>query len=209
MVLTMVFGGKEAPRFTFLHNDPMVIEMKIASAIVQRILIDTGSFVDIITWDYLKKLTYPGRDIVRLVHPILGFGGQEVNPTGMIRLHICFGDKIKAKNLEVDFLVVDVPMAYNVILGHPTLHKLKVVIAAYLLQRQFETDDGSVGVMHGDRRTVRECYLVSIRPMVERAKEHGPDGASQAGKRRKTGSPPAVPEALDIHTLGSAEPSRP
>ncbi|KAJ8426258.1 hypothetical protein Cgig2_030552 [Carnegiea gigantea] len=46
------------------------------SAIVRRILIDTGSSMDIITWDYLKKLTYLGRDIVPLVHPILGFGGQ-------------------------------------------------------------------------------------------------------------------------------------
>ncbi|KAJ8428789.1 hypothetical protein Cgig2_009974 [Carnegiea gigantea] len=41
----------------------------------------------------------------------------------MIRLPICFGDKLKSKNLEVNFLVVDVPTTYNVILGHPTLHK--------------------------------------------------------------------------------------
>ncbi|KAJ8430631.1 hypothetical protein Cgig2_008311 [Carnegiea gigantea] len=46
-----------------------------------------------------------------------------LNPTGMIRLPMCFGDKIKSKNLEVDFIVVDVPTAYNVILGRPTLHK--------------------------------------------------------------------------------------
>ncbi|KAJ8422388.1 LOW QUALITY PROTEIN: hypothetical protein Cgig2_024806 [Carnegiea gigantea] len=65
----------------------------------------------------------PGRDTVPLVHPILGFGRQEVNPTGMIRLPIHFGDKFKAKNLEVDFLVVDVRTTYNVILGHPAPHK--------------------------------------------------------------------------------------
>ena len=74
-VPTMVFGGKEAPHFASPHNDPLVVEMKIASTIMWRILIDTGSFVDIITWDCLKKLTYPGRDIVPLVHPILGFRG--------------------------------------------------------------------------------------------------------------------------------------
>jgi len=48
-VPTMVFGGKEAPRFAFPHKDPLVVEMKTASAIVRRILIDTGSSVDIIT----------------------------------------------------------------------------------------------------------------------------------------------------------------
>ncbi|KAJ8424179.1 hypothetical protein Cgig2_015913 [Carnegiea gigantea] len=37
----------------------------------------------------------------------------EVNPTGIIHLPVCFGDKIKSRNLEVDFLIVDVPTAYN------------------------------------------------------------------------------------------------
>ncbi|KAJ8452456.1 LOW QUALITY PROTEIN: hypothetical protein Cgig2_000045 [Carnegiea gigantea] len=122
-VPTMVFGGKEAPRFASPHNDPLGVEMKIASEIVRQILIDTESSVDIITWDCLKKLTHQGHDIVPLVHPMLGFGGQEVNPTGMIHLPILFGDKLKAKNLEVDFLLIGVPTAYNVILGCLTLHK--------------------------------------------------------------------------------------
>ncbi|KAJ8424279.1 hypothetical protein Cgig2_011180 [Carnegiea gigantea] len=120
-----VFSGREAPRFASPHNDPLVVEMKIASAIVRRILIDTGSSMDIITWDCLKKLMYPGRAIVPLVHTVLGFGGQEVNPIGMIRLPLCFADKLKARNLEVDFLVVDVPTTYNVILARPTLHEAK------------------------------------------------------------------------------------
>ncbi|KAJ8424342.1 hypothetical protein Cgig2_022188 [Carnegiea gigantea] len=58
---------------------------------------------------------------------------EEVNPTGMIRLPSRFGDKFKARNLETDFLVVDVPTAYNIILGRPTLHRVKAVIAPYLL----------------------------------------------------------------------------
>jgi len=52
----------------------------------------------------------------------------------MIRLPLCFRDKIKARNLEVDFLVIDVPTTYNVNLGRPTLHKVKAVITPYLLQ---------------------------------------------------------------------------
>jgi len=51
----------------------------------------------------------------------------------MIRLSVRFGDKLKSKNLEVNFLVVDVPTAYNVILGCPTLHKVKAVITPYVL----------------------------------------------------------------------------
>ena len=72
-----------------------------------------------------------------------------MNPMGMIRLLVHFGDKIKSKNLEVDFLVVDVPTAYNVILRRLILYKVKAVIAPYLLQLQFEADDGSVSDMRG------------------------------------------------------------
>ena len=50
---------------------------------------------------------------------------------------------------------------------------------------------------------------MSIRPLVERVKEHGPADPSQTRKRPRAGPPPAVPEALVIHTLGSVEPSRP
>jgi len=190
----MVFVGKETPRFASPHNDPLVVEIKIAGVIIRRILIDTGSSVDIITWDCLRTLTHSGRDIVPLVHPSLGFGEQEVNPVGMIRLPLRFGDKLKTRNLEVDFLVVNVPTAYDVILGRPTLHRVKAVIAPYLLQLQFEADDGSVSEMHRDQRMARECYLVSIQPLVEPAKEHGPNGPSQAGKCTRAGPPPVSPK---------------
>ncbi|KAJ8428850.1 hypothetical protein Cgig2_003398 [Carnegiea gigantea] len=161
-VPTMMFGGAKKPHFTSSHNDPLVAEMKAASAIVRRILIDTGSTVDIITWDCLKKLKYPGRDIVLL--------------TG-------------AKNLEVDFLVADAPTAYNVILGRPTLHKVKAVIASYLLQLQFEAHDRSVDKLQRDQRAARECYLVGIRPRVERSAEQGSVGPPPSDKRPRTALP--------------------
>ncbi|KAJ8426728.1 hypothetical protein Cgig2_011549 [Carnegiea gigantea] len=82
MVPTIVFNGREGPHFTSAHNDLLMVEIKVASAIVRRILIYTRSSVDIITWDYLKKLKHPGREIIPLVHPILGFWRQEVDPTG-------------------------------------------------------------------------------------------------------------------------------
>ncbi|KAJ8426920.1 hypothetical protein Cgig2_010438 [Carnegiea gigantea] len=53
---------------------------------------------------------------------------------GMISFPLSFGDKAKERTLEVNFLVIDVPTAYNVILGRPTLHKVKAVITPYLLQ---------------------------------------------------------------------------
>ncbi|KAJ8423380.1 hypothetical protein Cgig2_034208 [Carnegiea gigantea] len=77
-----------------------------------------------------------------------------------------FGDKTKSRNLEVDFLEVDMPTAYNVILGRPILYRVKVVIAPYLLQIQYKADNGMVGKLFKDQRPGRECYLISIRPLT-------------------------------------------
>ncbi|KAJ8432822.1 hypothetical protein Cgig2_008536 [Carnegiea gigantea] len=41
----------------------------------------------------------------------------------MICLSVRFDDKIKSKSLEVDFLIVNVPTAHNVIIGRPTLYR--------------------------------------------------------------------------------------
>ncbi|KAJ8429898.1 hypothetical protein Cgig2_008783 [Carnegiea gigantea] len=146
--------GGESPHITSPHNDPLVVEIEVVSAIVRRILIDTGSLEN-----------------RPLGTSYLGLRGARSKP------HrddppSTFGDKTKVRNLEVDFLVVDVLTTYNVILGRPILHKVKVVIASYLLQLQFKANDGSVGKLQGDQRMARECYLASIQPLVERWAEH-------------------------------------
>jgi len=46
MVPAMVFDGCEGPYFTSPHNN---LELKVASTLVRRILIDSKSSVDIIT----------------------------------------------------------------------------------------------------------------------------------------------------------------
>jgi len=175
--------------------------MKVASAIVCKTLIDIGSSVDIITWDCLRKLKHSRRETVPLVHPILGFGGQEVNPMGMICLPLCFGDKAKARNLEVH-------LACNAILGGPILGKVKAVTALYLLQLQFEVDNGSISKLQGGQRTTRKCYLVSIQPSIKWSAGYGPARPPPSDKRPQT-VPPNPAEALVIHTLALAEPEQP
>ncbi|KAJ8424509.1 hypothetical protein Cgig2_017742 [Carnegiea gigantea] len=55
----------------------------------------------------------------------------------MIRLPIHFGDKLKSKNLEVDFLVVDVPTTDNVILGvQPFTRAACLVPCAFTLAQE-------------------------------------------------------------------------
>ncbi|KAJ8434058.1 LOW QUALITY PROTEIN: hypothetical protein Cgig2_012660 [Carnegiea gigantea] len=105
---TMTFDGWEGCSFSFPHDDPMVVELKVASALVRKILIDTGSLANIITWDYLKKLKHPKR----ISHPY------------------CIRSWL-------------------------TLHKVQAAIPLYLLQIQYEVDNGSARKLFGDQWTYK------------------------------------------------------
>ena len=58
---------------------------------------------------------------------------------------------------QVDFLVVDCPSSYNVIIGRPILNKWKAATSTYCLKVKFPTDEG-IGEVKGDQVLARECY---------------------------------------------------
>ncbi|KAJ8434326.1 LOW QUALITY PROTEIN: hypothetical protein Cgig2_010943 [Carnegiea gigantea] len=80
-VPTMTFSGQEGRPIVTPHDNPLVVELKVANALVRMTLMDTGSSTDV-----------------------------TVNPIGIIGVLLWFGDKVKSRSLEVDFLVVDVPL---------------------------------------------------------------------------------------------------
>uniref|UniRef100_A0A803P448 Uncharacterized protein n=1 Tax=Cannabis sativa TaxID=3483 RepID=A0A803P448_CANSA len=60
------------------------------------------------------------------------------------------------------FLVVDRSLAYNVVLGRPSLFRLKAIILIYHLTIKFPTCGGVV-TLKGDQDEARECYSMSLR----------------------------------------------
>ena len=58
---------------------------------------------------------------------------------------------------QLDFLVVDCPSSYNVIIGRTTLNRWKATTSTYCLKVKFPTDNG-VGEVRGDQILARECY---------------------------------------------------
>ncbi|KAJ8432861.1 LOW QUALITY PROTEIN: hypothetical protein Cgig2_033866 [Carnegiea gigantea] len=119
--------------------------------------IDTRTLVDVITWECLKQLRNQEQDLTPFLNPVLGFREQTVHLIGIICLLVQIRDKTKAINIEVDLPVVDVPSAYNAILGYLTLHKVKAVMTPYLL-------------LYKDQKIARECYFVSIKLLIEEHK---------------------------------------
>ena len=60
----------------------------------------------------------------------------------------------------VDFLLVDLPSAYNAIIGQPTLNALCVVVSTYHLAMKFPAGD-LVREVRGDQTDARQCYAMS------------------------------------------------
>ncbi|XP_056685480.1 uncharacterized protein [Spinacia oleracea] len=79
------------------HDDPLVIEIKVANRIVKRVLIDSGSSADILTLEYLERLRYKKSDLIDISQPHVGFSGQSVYPVGMIKLPVRIGEKGKGE----------------------------------------------------------------------------------------------------------------
>ena len=91
----------------------------------------------------------PGR-LCPFDSPFVSFSGDRVYPKGIVTLTITMGTYSKQLTRQLDFLVVDYPSSYNVIIGRPTLNKWKSAISTYCLKVKFPTENG-VGEVRGDQ----------------------------------------------------------
>ncbi|XP_059638774.1 uncharacterized protein LOC132281055 [Cornus florida] len=92
----------------------------------------------------------------------VGFLGDKVYPLGAVTFPVTAGTSPKQVTFMVDFIVVDCPSAYNIILGRIALNSIRAITSTYHLLIRFPTVHG-VGELRGDQATARECYLTSLR----------------------------------------------
>ena len=86
---------------------------------------------------------------------------MKVQPVGTISLSVVVGAYPRQITKDVNFLVVDCPFSYNVIIGRPTLNSWKTVTSTYHLSVKFPTEHG-VGQVQGDQVAARECYQAML-----------------------------------------------
>lgn len=139
------------------HNDPLVIMLNIEGFNTKRILVDNGSSADTIYLPAFQQLKLDPRRLPPLDSPLVSFNGDRVYPKGIVTLTVTVGAYPVQLTRQLDFLVVDCPSSYNVIIGRPTLKKWKAATSIYCLKVKFPTDNG-VGEVKGDQVLARECY---------------------------------------------------
>ena len=118
---------------------------------------DNGSSADIIYLLAFQQLKLdPGR-LRPFGSPLVSFSGDRVYPKGIVTLTVTVGTYPKQLTCQLDFLVVDCPSSYNVIIGRPTLNRWKSTTSTYYLKVKFPIENG-VGEVKVDQVLARECY---------------------------------------------------
>ncbi|KAI3758462.1 hypothetical protein L6452_06025 [Arctium lappa] len=129
------------------HHDGLIIQLSIGNCLTKRILVDGGSSANIIFFDAVKAMGIDKSEITRRSTTLVGFNGGATNTMGEITLPVY----AKGINRQTKFNVVDCSSTYNVILGRPWIHDMKVVPSTYHQTLKFPTQWG-VQEIKGERK---------------------------------------------------------
>ncbi|XP_030924698.1 uncharacterized protein LOC115951677 [Quercus lobata] len=88
---------------------------------------------------------------------LVSFNGDRVYPKSIVTLTVTVGAYLKQLTRQLDFLLVNCPSSYNVIVGRPTLNRWKAAMSTYCLKVKFPTENG-VGEVKRGQVLARECY---------------------------------------------------
>ncbi|GAV59927.1 hypothetical protein CFOL_v3_03458, partial [Cephalotus follicularis] len=107
------------------HDDPVVVTLLVELFTMKRILINSGSSADILYKHAFDQLRIPADQLKPVKTPLVGFAGETIHPLGSINLSVVVGMSPRQTQVEMTFLVVDIPSPYNAIVGRPGLNLME------------------------------------------------------------------------------------
>ena len=136
----MYFLEEDARGIKQPHDDPLVIMIMIEGFNTRRVLVDNGSSADIIYLSAFQQLKMDPKRLCPFESPLINFSGENVYPRGIVTLTNTAGSYPLQVTNKHNFLVVDSPSSYNVIIGRPTLNHWKAATSTYCLKVKFPAE---------------------------------------------------------------------
>ncbi|VFQ99239.1 unnamed protein product [Cuscuta campestris] len=161
----ITFIDRDLPRTGGDHNDPLVITMDINGANVARVLVDTGSSVNVLYLNAFMKLKLDRSMLRPLQTPLSGFTGASIEVEGPITLPVTLGSGNRTVTKQMRFVVVDIKCVHNAILGRPGINQARAIISVAHLCMNFYTPNG-IGEERGDQKNARSYYLEAVKKMT-------------------------------------------
>ncbi|OAY29052.2 hypothetical protein MANES_15G107550v8 [Manihot esculenta] len=119
------FAGKV---IRFFKNNLLVVKILLNRYEIRRVLMDTVSSVNILILNIFNKLDLDKSNLVRVSYPLVGLGDKIVAVMGTISLPLVLGDEKYRRELYAEFMMIDIPLTYNMILGCSILNYHGIVI---------------------------------------------------------------------------------
>ncbi|XP_075640470.1 uncharacterized protein LOC142612237 [Castanea sativa] len=157
----IVFSERDGRDIRQPHDDPLVIMLRVKEFNIHRVLIDNKSSADIIYLPVFQQMKLDKRRIKPFTSLLVSFIGDRIIPRAIATLTVIAGTYLAQITKEVDFLIINCPSTYNIILGRPTLNRLRAATSTYYLKVKFPTAHG-VGEIRGDQVLARECYQATL-----------------------------------------------
>lgn len=105
-------------------------------------------------------------DIKSVGTSLFEFAGEEVKVYRRVQLPMVLGDGQWRQSRMVNFMLIDTPSQYNVIMGRPSLSKYATMISTAHLMMKFPVEEKQrvVGICksYGDQGVARTCYKASV-----------------------------------------------
>ena len=117
--------------------------------------------MDIIYLPAFQQMKQDKKRIRPFTLPLGSFTGDRIVPRGIVTLTVNAGTYLAQVTKNIDFLIIDCPSTYNIILGRPALNRLRVATSTCYLKVKFPTAHG-VGEIRGDQVLAKEYYQAAL-----------------------------------------------
>ncbi|XP_077248743.1 uncharacterized protein LOC143888264 [Tasmannia lanceolata] len=148
----ITFSHKDLDGLQTPHDDALVVRLVVANFDIGKILVDTGSSVNVLHLETFEEMTLGQERLGPAEYSIYRFSGTSVRVNGKIDLPLTFRTYPLQKTILTTFMVVDIPFTYSAIIGRPALRDLGAVVSTPHLKMKFPTPTG-VGEVRGQQMT--------------------------------------------------------
>lgn len=122
-------------------------------------LVDDDSAINIISNDTKTHMRTPLLRLALVKTPFIEIEGSSVPVKGAMEILVTTSIPLKCVSLHQTFMVIDMTLAYNTILGRHLLYQINVTINTRYLTLKFLTQKG-VATVRGNQVTSRQCLYI-------------------------------------------------
>jgi hypothetical protein len=158
----IIFTHIDEEKVVFPHKDALIISTIIYNHRVHQVLIDDDGTVNILFAEVMVQIGIPFSKLTPIKTPLIDIEGSGVLVKGVLEFPIILGTPPKCVSLRQSFMVIDMALAYNAILGIPFLDQINVIINTRYLTLKLPTQKG-VATAREDQTISKQCASTCLK----------------------------------------------